>query len=46
MSPMLCSRSNFGVGVVEGKIIVFGGYDGNHVTRTTEIYNPVSELLH
>jgi Kelch motif len=39
LSPMIFPRSNFSMQVVEGAIMVCGGYDGTGVLSDAEVYN-------
>ena len=45
VAPMTVARSNLGVGCVEGRIVVAGGYKGDDVTCSAEIYNKVGFIF-
>lgn len=42
IADMNVARSNFGLELVEGRIVVFGGYDGSGVTAAVEWYDKVT----
>ena len=39
ISPMIQKRNKPGVGVVDEKIFVFGGFDGGQYLKTIEVYS-------